>query len=121
MIEHLLTQSLSVWRPSTAVDSGGGQTVTVSQVGTVRAKVNQPTPAEVQAAGVFGARLSHVVHVLPHEDVRRGDELDGDLPSDIPADHRLRVYAAVSDSHQTYRRLECEITQAEGSADEESS
>jgi hypothetical protein len=121
VIEHLLTHTPTLYRPSTTVDSGGGQAVTFDVVGSLRCKVNQPTPAEVQAAGVWGARLSHVVHCLPGEDVRRGDELGGDLPSDVPPDHRLRIWAVVSDSHETYRKLECETVQAEGSTDEESS
>jgi len=116
-----MTQTLSLYRPSTSTDSGGGQVVTFDQVGTVSAKVNQPTPAEREAAGQWGAQLSHVVHTPASNDVRRGDELGGDLPSDIPADSRLRVVAVISDSHETYRRCECVITQAEGSTDEGSS
>lgn len=121
MIEHLLTHTLTLYRPTTTVDTGGGQAVTFDVVGSLRCKPNQPTPAEVQAAGVWGARLSHVVHCLPTEDVRRGDELGGDLPSDVASGERLRVMAVISDSHETYRRLECETVQAEGSTDEESS
>ena len=121
MIDHLLDRDLSLYRPSTTTDSGGGQVVSFTQVGTVRAKVNQPTPAEREAAGQWGARLSHVVHTVFSNDVRRGDELAGDLPSDIPADSRLRVLAVISNSYETYKRCETEIVQAEGSTDEGSS
>jgi hypothetical protein len=112
MIGHLLTQTLTLYRGEETVDSGGGRVVVFAQVGTVRAKVNQPTPEEIQAAGVWGAQLSHVVHTEAYEDIRRGDVFGGDLPSEVLADQRLRVIAVVSDSHQTYRRALCDITQA---------
>jgi hypothetical protein len=111
-IGHLLTQTLSVYRPTEVVDSGGGREMTAVLVGTIRAKVNQPTPAEVEAAGVWGAQLSHVVHAEVYEDVRRGDEFGGELPSEVEQGFRLRVIAVVSDSHQTYRRMLCEVAQA---------
>lgn len=111
MIDHLMTQTLSLWRGADVVDSGGGREVIMAQVGTIRAKVNQPTPDEVQMAGVWGAHLSHVVHAPEYEDVRRGDEFGGELPSEVQPGQRLRVIAVVSDSHMTYRRAMCEITQ----------
>jgi head-tail adaptor len=112
MIGHLLTQTLSVYRSVDTVDSGGGRQQVFVQVSTVRAKVDQPTPAEVELAGVWGAQLSHVVRTEVYEDIRREDEFGGELPSEVLADQRLRVLAVVSDSHQTYRRMLCEITQA---------
>jgi len=112
MIGHLLTQTLSVYRSVDTVDNGGGRLQVFVQVGTVRAKVDQPTPAEVELAGVWGAQLSHVVRTEVYEDIRREDEFGGELPSEVLADQRLRVLAVVSDSHQTYRRMLCEITQA---------
>lgn len=112
MIGHLLTQTLSVYRAVDTVDSGGGRTQAFAQVGTVRAKVDQPTPAEVEEAGVWGAQLSHIVRTEVYEDIRRGDVFGGELPSEVLSDQRLRVLSVVSDSHQTYRRMMCEITQA---------
>lgn len=116
-----MTQTLSVWRTEDAEDSGGGQTETTTQVSTIRAKVNQPTPEEIQAAGAWGAQLSHVVHTPVYNDVRRGDQLGGELPSEILSGYRLRVIAVVSDSHQTYRRCLCEVTQAVNDTEDGSS
>lgn len=121
MIDHLMTQTLSVYRSEDTVDSGGGRVQAFSQVGTIRAKVNQPTPDEVQAAGVWGARLSHVVHTPVQNDVRRGDEFGGELPSELLTGYRLRALAVVSDSHQTYRRALCETVQAVDDTEEGSS
>lgn len=121
MVGHLMTHTLSLYRGEDTIDSGGGQTVTFTQVGTIRAKVNQPTPEEVQEAAVWGARLSHVVHAEEFEDIRRGDEFGGELPSEILAGYRLRVLAVVSDSHQTYRRMLCSTVQAVDDTEEGSS
>ena len=120
-IGHLLTQTLSVYRAVETVDSGGGRERVVSQVGTIRAKVNQPTPEETQLAATWGANLSHVVHCEVYEDVRRGDEFGGELPSEVEPGFRLRVIAVVSDSHQTYRRMMCEITQSVDEIEDSSS
>lgn len=111
MIGHLLTQTLSLWRGEDAVDSGGGRTLVMTQIDVIRAKVNQPDPAEQQLAATWGAQLSHVVHTENYVDVRRGDELGGELPSEVQPNQRLRVIAVVSDSHDTYKRCMCEITQ----------
>jgi len=113
-IAHLCITALTVHRPSTVADGIGGTTVTYSQVGEIKAQVSQPTPEERMLAQQAEANLSHILHKVHGSDVRRGDELDGDLPSDVPAGHRLRVVSAVSNSRSTYTRLECETTQAEG-------
>lgn len=114
MIGHLARTPLTVHRPTVVDDGMGGQTDTFAAVGTVRALISQPTADEVQTAARFGARLAHVLHVERHEDVRRLDELDGDLPSSVEAGWRLRVWAVVSDSHSTYLRVQCEVTQSQG-------
>lgn len=114
MIGHLALTELTVHRPSTVDDGVGGQAVTYSEVGEIRAQVNQPTVEERRLAQQAGALLSHVLHTVAGADVRRGDELDGDLPSEVPADRRLRVISTVSNSRSTYLRIECEVTQAEG-------
>jgi len=111
-IAHLMTHTLSVYRSTESTDSGGGRVEAFALVGTIRAKVNQPTPEETQAAGVWGAQLSHVVHSEVYEDVRRGDEFGGELPSEIEPGFRLRVLSVVSDSHSTYRRALCEVVQS---------
>jgi head-tail adaptor len=114
MIGHLLNRTLTVHRATATTDGVGGQTITYAQVGTVRAQVNQPTAEQRQAAGQWAANLSHIVHTLPGADVQRGDELGGDLPSDIPSGARLRVLSTVANSRDTYTRLDVEITQPEG-------
>ena len=120
-VAHLMTQTLSQYRGEQVEDSGGGQELTFSFVGSVRAKVNQPTPEEVQEAAVWGAQLSHVVHTEVYEDIRRGDMFGGETPSEVLPGFMLRVIAVVSDSHQTYRRALCEVVQAADDIEEGSS
>lgn len=118
MIEHLLTQTLDHYRPMYDLDAGGGQELAgYETVGALRCMVSQPSSAEVQdAAAKWGAVLTHVVHALAGVDVRRGDELDGPIPS-MPDGSRLRVLAVVANSRQTYTRIECETVQAEPAPD----
>ncbi|HMG44656.1 MAG TPA: head-tail adaptor protein [Acidimicrobiales bacterium] len=113
-IGHLCVTALTVHRPSTVADGIGGTTVTYSQVGQIRAQVNQPTPEERMLAQQAEANLTHILHTVAGADVRKGDELGGDLPTDVPAGRRLRVISAVSNSRTTYLRIEAETTQAEG-------
>jgi hypothetical protein len=114
-IGHLCRTVLTVHRPTPTDDGMGGRTVTYTSIGQVRVQVNQPTAEERMLAQQAGAELSHVLHAVASVDVRRGDELDGDLPSDVPVGRRLRVIATVSNSRSTYTRIEAEITQAERS------
>jgi head-tail adaptor len=114
VIGHLTHTLLTVHRPTSTDDGMGGQTVTFSEVGNIRAQVNQPTAEERMLAQQAGVELSHVLHAVAGVDVRRGDELAGDLPSGVAADHRLRVAAVVSNSRSTYTRIECEVVQVEG-------
>lgn len=105
MIRHLLNASIDVYRATLIDDGRGGRSSTVAKVGTVRARVAQPSATERAVAAEMGAVLEYVVHVEPDADVARGDELDtGDA-------RRLRVQAVVSDSSATYRRLECQVIQ----------
>lgn len=113
MIGHLTTHELAVHRPSTTTDDVGGQVVTYSEIGTIRAQVSQPSVEERRVAQQNGTNLAHVLHAVSGADVQRGDELDGDLPSSLPAGRRLRVVATLANSRGTYTRIECEITQAE--------
>ena len=95
-VAHLMTQTLSQYRGEQVEDSGGGQELTFSFVGSVRAKVNQPTPEEVQEAAVWGAQLSHVVHTEAYEDIRRGDIDAGNLDE--------RRHRGVLESRQEFQR-----------------
>jgi hypothetical protein len=113
VISHLLDRALTVYRPTAEGDGAGGQTVTHAAAGDVRAMVSQPNAAERETASQHGVRLSHIVYAEPGADVRRGDQLGGELPSDVPAGSRLRVIAIVRNSRSTYTRIECEITQTE--------
>jgi head-tail adaptor len=114
MIQHLLNRTLEVWRPETTPDGSGGQTVTYDQLASIRVQVNQPTVEERLLAQQAGSNLSHVIHARYGVDAARGDELGGNLPSDVPSGARLRVISAVSNSRQTYTRIEAEVTQTEG-------
>lgn len=107
MIGHLLNRTLEVWRPSTETDDVGGQTVTRSQVGTVRAKVDQPTAEERQLAGRWDSEHTHTVYMLVTADVSRGDELRGD-------GQMFRVLAVLEPSRATYRKAPVELIQPEG-------
>lgn len=105
MIGHLLNTTVTVYRPAFAADGRGGRTTTFSSVGTVRAKVGQPTATEGVIAGRDGAMLLTPVHLAYSADVQRGDELETDGP------RRLRVVAVVSNSRRTYKRADCEVVQ----------
>lgn len=115
MIGHLARTPLTVWRPSTTSDGAGGQVTTYTLAGHIRAQVSQPNAEERMLAAQAGAELSHVVHAVAGVDVRRGDELDGPVPSPLPDGHRLRVLAVIANSRSTYTRIECEVIQTEGS------
>lgn len=115
MIGHLTRTPLTVHRPATASDGMGGQTVTYTAAGEIRVQVNQPTTDERMLAQQAGVDLTHILHAVAGVDVRRGDELDGDLPSPLDDGKRLRVFAVVSNSRTTYTRIECETVQSEAS------
>lgn len=103
-----LPEELAVWRPTATVDEGGGREVVLAQVGTVRAKVSQPSAAEQIEAAQAGSAMTMIVHMTPDTDVRRGDELrrsDGD---------KLRVRYTIHASRRTYLRADCEQIQPEG-------
>lgn len=107
MIGHLLNRTLQVWRQTTTTDEGGGQAVVWAQVGTIEARVSQPSASERQAAQQAGSELTHAVYVLADDDVRRGDELRG-------GGQVLDVVATFSPSEPAYLRADCTETQAEG-------
>lgn len=105
MIRHLLNDALTVYRGAFAADGRGGRSKTMAPVGTVRARVAQPTGQERMIASQMGAVLDAVVHVPYAADVQRGDELDDG------GARRWRVMSVVNDSSRTYRRLECQVIQ----------
>lgn len=107
MIAHRLNSELTVYRASYVDDGRGGRTQTFAALGTIRAQVNQPSAQERLTASQWGDRLTHVVHTTFGADVERGDELDAG------GARRLRVLGVLNDSRQTYKRLECEVTQSE--------
>lgn len=103
---HDLNRTLTVWRPDTAPDGAGGQTVTMVEVGTVRARVSQPSAAERVAAAQAGAEHSHPVYLAPDADVARGDELRGDGQT-------FRVRTTFRPSEPVYLRADCELVESE--------
>lgn len=106
---HELNRRFQVMRPGTVADSSGGATAVFAEVGTVRAKVSQPTAQEQFEAQRAGATFAITVHLKPNADVRRGDRLvaldDGD---------DLRVKSTVTPSDPVYLRADCEQIQDEG-------
>jgi SPP1 family predicted phage head-tail adaptor len=106
-VARRLNRTLEVWRPVTTPDGAGGQATVLTQVGTVRAKVDQPSAADRMLAQQSGSRHTHTVYLLPAADVARGDELRG-------AGQRLAVHHVFSPSAPNYRRADCELTQSEG-------
>ena len=107
-----LNRTLDVWRVALTSDGQGGQDETFGQVGTVRAKVNEPTAAERVEAMRSGVDLAYQIHLLPDADVRRGDELRS-------GDEVFRVKSTMRPSTPTYLRVQCERDEAE-TFDEES-
>jgi SPP1 family predicted phage head-tail adaptor len=105
---HELPEALEVWRPTRAEDDYGGETVTLMQQPTVRAKVSQPAAAEQIEAQQASSTMTMIVHMRPDVDVRRGDTLkrtDGD---------QLRVKYTIQPSEPVYLRADCELLQPEG-------
>ncbi|WP_442803377.1 phage head closure protein [Streptomyces pseudogriseolus] len=102
---------LEVWRETAVDDGAGGQEVTVAQVGTVRAKVDQPSPTERLMAQQSGSDHSHNIYLLPRADVRRGDELRG--TDAIGNAQRFRVLSVVQPSVPVYSKALVELTQSQ--------
>lgn len=103
---HELPRTLAVWRAATADDGAGGRTAGWSQVGSIRARVSQPSAAERTAAMQAGASLTMAVYTVPSADVRRGDELRGD-------GEVYRVRATITPSERAYLRADCERVESE--------
>lgn len=111
-VGHTLNRILEVHRLETADDGHGGQSTQLVLKGTVRAKVDQPSPTERLIAAQGESRHSHNVYVLPTADVRRGDELRG---TDALGNAQVfRVESVVQPSTPVYSKALCELTQSEG-------
>lgn len=114
-IGHTLNRTLTVHRPQTGDDGHGGQTTVLAQVGTVRGKVDQPSPTERLMAVQGESRHSHNIYLLPRADVRRGDELRG---TDALGNAQVfRVQSVVQPSTPVYSKALVELTQGEGEPD----
>ncbi|KUN92037.1 phage head completion protein [Streptomyces caeruleatus] len=114
-IGRYLNRRLEVHRPETADDGHGGQTTTLVLKGTVRAKVDQPSPTERMVAASTLSRHSHDIFMLPSADVRRGDELRG--TDALGNDQVFRVQSVVQPSTPVYSKALVELTQGEGEPD----
>jgi head-tail adaptor len=108
-VGRLLNREMEVWRPTSAPDGVGGRTTTEVLVGTVRAKVDQPSAGDREMAGRTESLHTHTVYLPPGADVGRGDELRG-------AGQRLRVHHVYEPSAPNYVRADCELTQTERGA-----
>ena len=104
-------RTLEVWRTATIDDGAGGEEVTTAQVGTVRAKVDQPSPTERLIAQQTGSRHSHNVYLSARADVRRGDELRG--TDDLGNAQKFRVQSVIQPSTPVYSKAEVELTQSQ--------
>ena len=101
-----LNRRLEQWRREETPDGSGGTVTTWLLIGTVRARVSQPTAAERVAAQQAGAEHTQPVYVQPRADVRRGDELRG-------PEGAWRVTAVYRPSEPVYLRADCELTPGE--------
>ena len=104
---HELPRTLAVWRTTTTDDGAGGQESTRGQVGSLRARVAQPSAAERVAAMQAGSVLTMPVYLQPDADVRRGDDLIG-------AGETYRVKATFRPSEPVYLRADAELIDVEG-------
>lgn len=114
-IGRYLNRELSVYRPQTVPDGYGGQTTTLVLQGSVRAKVDQPSPTERMVAAQTNSRHSHDIYLLPAADVRRGDELRG--TDALGHDQVFRVQSVVQPSTPVYSKALVELIQNEGDPD----
>ncbi|GFH38912.1 head-tail adaptor protein [Streptomyces pacificus] len=111
-VGRYLTRRLEVWRIVAVPDGAGGEETGLVLQGTVRAKVDQPSPAERLVAAQSGSRHSHDIWLLPTADVRRGDELRG--TDRLGQAQVFRVQSVVQPSRPVYSKAFVELTQQEG-------
>ncbi|MDX3235655.1 phage head closure protein [Streptomyces sp. ME03-5709C] len=103
---------LEVWRPTTVPDGTGGQETTLVLQGTVRAKVDQPSPTERLVAAQSGSRHTHDIWLSPRADVQRGDELRG--TDGLEQAQAFRVHSVVQPSRPIYSKAFAELIEKEG-------
>ncbi|MGW3674634.1 head-tail adaptor protein [Streptomyces sp. NPDC005166] len=104
-IARLLNTSADVWRDQRVSDGMGGWVSGWAKVGTVRARVSQPSATERVQGAQNGSELSHVVYLLPTADVRRDDQLR-------QGSRVFEVLATFEPSEPgTYLRADCKLRQ----------
>jgi head-tail adaptor len=103
-LAKLLNSRVDVWRMATVPDGAGGETTSLTQVGSARAMVSQPSASERMFADQGQSLHSHTVHAPPGSDIRRGDELRRGT-------QRFRVLSVFEPSRPIYVRADCELTQ----------
>lgn len=89
----------------TTVDSMGGQSTVLTQLGTLRGRRSQPSQSTERAeASADSSRVTDIVYLRPDADVRRNDELriDGVV---------LDVEAVYRPSIPIYLRADCHSRQ----------
>lgn len=111
-IGRYLNRQLEVWRTATVPDGAGGQSTTLVLQGTVRAKVDQPSPTERLIAQQANSKHSHDIWLLPTANVRRGDQLHG--TDGLGVVQRFRVLSVVQPSRPIYSKALVELIQSEG-------
>jgi head-tail adaptor len=104
-------RDLQVWRPTTTPDGAGGQQTTLVMHGTVRAKVDQPSPTERLLAQQAQSKHSHDVFMAPTADVLRGDQLRG--MDGLGVAQVFRVLSVVQPSRPVYSKADVELIQKE--------
>lgn len=99
--------SLDVYRRQNIDDGYGGVISDMVNIGTVKARLSQPTAAERIEADAWQAQVDYAqLYVLPDADVFRGDELHGERG-------KYRVTSTIFPSVAIYKRLACEFEQYE--------
>jgi len=106
-----LNRRLEVWRETSVDDGAGGQETALAQAGTVRAKVDQPSPTERLMAQQSGSDHSHNVYLSARADVRRGDELRG--TDALGNAQKFRVLSVVQPSTPVYSKALVQLTQSQ--------
>lgn len=102
---HLFISTTDHWRAAPTADAGGGQSVIVEHLGTLRCRRRQPIVAvEGFLGGQDVANVTEVVYLPPGSDVRRNDELRF-------GDDVLDVHAVYTPSLPVYRRADCRLRQ----------
>lgn len=111
-IGRYFNRSLEVRRPQEQDDGHGGKSTIYVTVGTVRGKVDQPSPTERLLAEQSQSRHSHNIYLRPAADVQRGDHLVGSDSEGIA--QTFRVQSVVKPSYSVYAKAFAELIQRQG-------